>query len=590
MKIKLNRKSIFIQLIIVFFIVIFILFGIAYSIYLWGINIIREEFINEASVQNKNFSDNLDNEFKRISMLQFGIVDDWDLKKLSTMPNKFNAYEQSLMLLRLKDKILAVKTSSKLIDEIGIIIPQVEKTVKTSAISNISQETIKKYEEYAKFQKERIIYIDDRLMLISQFPECYYEDEIEFAPSYIIHTDISKNALQKFLGDMSNFKDSNEFIVSERRNMIIANNDDSSVTSKIKDIILTHEGEEINFGNKIIKDTYYLQEKIDGEKYIIVYTDTGLDDIKLVRYLSENIAFSGLEKYNLIMWIFAVTALLTIVIFSNSLYKKIHYPLRKLVKAIEKVKNADLTVTIKHRENDEFKYIYESFNDMVLKINDLIEEVYTEKLLVEKANLKQLQTQINPHFLYNSFLILRNRIQIGDNEFAEEFCRELGQYFMFITRNKLDEVPLKYEVEHAVIYCNIQHARFFNRLEMQLETLPVECENISVPRLILQPILENAFEHSLEKIERNCFLHLGYELHEDFLDIIVEDNGDEIDEDKIKALRANLENTEIEVTGMINIHQRLKLTYSKDFGLNLSQSELGGLKVRLRLPRNNMEG
>lgn len=587
MKLSFNRKSIFIQLTTIFFLVITILFLTSYSIYLWGINIIRNEFINETCVQNKNFSDNLNNEFKRIIMLQYGIVDDWDLKKLSTLSSEYNTYQQSLMILRLRDKIMNIKSSSKLIEKIGIIIPQVNTLISTSVIDNICEDTINQYTGYAKMSQEKIVYTNDKLILISGYPEYYYYTST--SPNFIIYTEISKSAMQKFLDNMSNYKESNEFVLSEKRDMVIANNKDNNITNKIRDLIVNQKGEKINSGNLQMEDTYLLKEDINGQGYIIVYSDTGLSDIKLVRYISEKSAFSGLKAYNIIMWLFAIVALITMLIFSNSLYKKIHSPLKKLVKAFDSVKKANLSISIKHKSDDEFKYIYDSFNDMVLQLKTLIDEVYKEKLLVEKANLKQLQAQINPHFLYNSFLILQNRIALEDTEFAQEFCRELGLYFMFITKNKQDEVPLKYEVEHAVIYAKIQHARFYSRLEMKIEELPKQCEDIMVPRLILQPILENAFEHSLENMESGGFLHMGYCLKRDYLDIIIENNGEEIKDSDIEIMQKNLNNNKIEATGMINIHQRLKLIYSDGYGLLLTRSEYGGLKVTVRIPSENSE-
>ena len=581
------KQSIFTKLCIVFFAVVFILFIIGYSIYNWGIRIIQNEIIFEACIQNKNFSDSLNSEFKRIIMLQYEMADNWDLTRLSTsLASNYNDYEKSLMILRIKEKINAIKTSSRLIEEIKVIVPYINKSIETVTTRDIQKDSMILINSYANMKNKQILYYNNELLLISEYPQIYYKRGL--LPDFLIHTSISKNNLNQFLNEMSMYRESKGFVFSESRNMTISSDNDET-TQSIQKAIHNKKGKEVMNDAISIDNTYVLYEKINGIRYIIVYTDTDLADIKLVRYVSEKAAFQGLSKYRVIMWVFAIAAVISIILFSKSLYGIIHSPLKKLVKAFEKVQNADFTVAINHSGKDEFKYIYEGFNKMVLELNNLIEQVYKQKILVEKAKLKQLQVQINPHFLYNSFIILSNRIQVGDNDFAAEFCREIGSYFMFITRNKQDIVPLKYEVEHAVTYSKIQYARFYNRMRMDLDELPDEYENIMVPRLILQPIIENSFEHTIENMESGGYLHMGYFAHGEYLDIAIEDNGTDLGDEKINYLKNYLDDKDSEVTGMINIHQRLKLVYSDECGIIIGRSKFGGLKVTIRISINYNE-
>lgn len=132
-------------------------------------------------------------------------------------------------------------------------------------------------------------------------------------------------------------------------------------------------------------------------------------------------------------------------------------------------------------------------NDMEDRLSRLIEEVYVQKNLTQKAQLKQLQAQINPHFLYNSFFTLSRRIKRQDYDNAEEFARHLGNYFKYLTRDGSDFIALRQEVEHAKSYATIQQARFSSRVRVCFEQLPDSCSGLMVPRLILQPLLENSF-------------------------------------------------------------------------------------------------
>ncbi|GKX28808.1 sensor histidine kinase YesM [Vallitalea longa] len=578
------RNSIFIKLCTAFFFVIIILFLIGYSVYFWGINKVRDEIIQNVCVTNQNFSYNLNNELKRIITLQYELTNDWDLTKLSFGIGDYNDYEESLIVLNVRDKISAIKTSSQLIDEIKVIVPAIDKAIGTNTIGEIMPESMELVKNYKDMENKQIIYYNNEILLISEHPQIYYKRELK--PNFLIYATINSANIKKFLRNMSIYSESNGFICSESRKMIIGSNGNEDTQNKVKELIDRNKGRKIKLNTNYVRDTFTLNEKINGTKYIIVYSDTGVEDIRLVRYIPEKVAFGDLNIYSIIIWLFAVVAIIFIILFSKSLYNTIHEPLRKLVKAFDKIEHIESVVTIEHHRKDEFKYIYDSFNKMSYKLHNLIEQVYKQKILVQKSELKQLQAQINPHFLYNSFIMLKNRIEAEDIEFASEFCSELGSFFMFITRNKKEIVPLKNEVEHAVTYTKIQHARFSNRLTVKIDDLPKEYENILVPKIILQPILENAFEHTLENMEDGGILEMAYEVSNNYIDIIISDNG-EIGDHKINQMISNLSRTDVEVTGMINIHKRLRLIYSDKFGLILSRSKYGGLKVTIRIPIEN---
>ena len=122
---------------------------------------------------------------------------------------------------------------------------------------------------------------------------------------------------------------------------------------------------------------------------------------------------------------------------------------------------------------------------------------------MQNIELKQLQSQINPHFLYNSFFNIYRLAKDEDYENLTCFTQYLGSYYQYITRSASDEVSLLDEYNHAKTYCNIQQMRFHNRLELKMAPLPEAFAGYRVPRLIMQPIIENAFEHGLKTVEKS---------------------------------------------------------------------------------------
>ena len=216
-------------------------------------------------------------------------------------------------------------------------------------------------------------------------------------------------------------------------------------------------------------------------------------------------------------------------------------------------------------------------------MNSLIEQVYKQRILTQKAELKQLQSQINPHFLYNSFFILNTMTRLGDYDQVERFANQLGEYFQFVTRNHSDEVPLAREVQHAKVYAEIQGMRFANRVEVAFGELPDNTGYVMVPRLILQPLIENAFEHGLEGKASGGQLDVRFEKEDKVIRMIVEDNGELIDDEEIERINDRLEMEDVEMTAVINIHHRIRLKFGPGSGLSLVRSESGGVRATITI-------
>lgn len=174
----------------------------------------------------------------------------------------------------------------------------------------------------------------------------------------------------------------------------------------------------------------------------------------------------------------------------------------------------------------------------------------------------------------------------GDMERVEQFTIQLGEYFRFVTRSASDEISLAQEIHHARTYTDIQLLRFSRRIRARFEELPEALAETKVPRLIVQPIIENAFEHSLERKEENGKIVVRFESGDGECRIVVEDNGSELSEEKLLELARTLANRDdtAETTGMVNIHRRLAITFGERGGVRVARSGLGGLQVTLYFP------
>lgn len=320
----------------------------------------------------------------------------------------------------------------------------------------------------------------------------------------------------------------------------------------------------MNYGEQILqsiknKDGVYDDQAksiiVNKEKFLTVIRKSDIFGV-FVQYNPEKEVLRSLEVYKWLVLFYIVLMSVIALGFSAYTENNIHRPLLKLLRAFSRVQSGLFLSGPQLTSNkaNEFSYLYDGFNQMTQEIKNLIDEVYIQKNLTQKAELKQLQSQINPHFLYNSFFSLSRKIKRGDASGAEEYAKFLGVFFRFLTKNDADYVTLFNEIEHARSYTNIQHTRFSDRIHIDFEELPKEFNDFLVTRLIMQPIIENAFEHSLENME------------------------------ELELLTAKLEqNNSQEITAIINIHRRLKIYFWESSGLTLSKSRLGGLEVIIRM-------
>ena len=224
---------------------------------------------------------------------------------------------------------------------------------------------------------------------------------------------------------------------------------------------------------------------------------------------------------------------------------------------------------------------------MMAKTEAYVENELKHQLLVSRANLKQLQAQISPHFMYNSYYVLYRLIRKGDMESSLMLAEHLGQFYHYVTRNADDEKHLDEEIEHARHYAAIQEFRFRDALDVQIEPPDPQIARVYVPRLIIQPLLENAFKHAYETEDGGAVMQLR--VHYDVrspvsFDIIVENSG-YITDETLDSIRKKLlcRDDAIETTALVNIHRRLQIYFGSASALQVDRSSLGGLLVCMHI-------
>ncbi len=263
-------------------------------------------------------------------------------------------------------------------------------------------------------------------------------------------------------------------------------------------------------------------------------------------------------------------------------------PINRLTAAMRSVEEQNFDIRLPNRRKDEFGRLTDSFNSMICRINTLVNEVYQEKLALNSAEIKALQAQINPHFLYNTLdsinwmLIDRGQMDISS------IIVSLGNLMRYCIDTKDPFVTLAEEFEYVSAYLRIQKNRLEERLCYELE-LPESVCTVCVPKFILQPLVENAIQHGIERCKEPGLIRITAVDGDEDVRITVQDNGPGIPISVIAALEGQTDEEQQPGIGLYNVDKRLRLYYGEKHRLTIGNTS-SGVSIVLSIPKEPQEG
>lgn len=254
--------------------------------------------------------------------------------------------------------------------------------------------------------------------------------------------------------------------------------------------------------------------------------------------------------------------------------------LKKLKSEMAGLQNGNLNANLPlETEGDEIEEIYHNFNGMVQEVQRLMQEHYKLGKEVKMAEVRALQAQINPHFLYNTLESINWRAKAVNNREISLMTESLGSLLRATLSNKKSLVTLSYELNLILSYITIQQIRFEERLDYR-EQVPDGLKNALIPPLTLQPLVENAIHYALEEMTETCYITiLAAETDktgkngERCIRISVTNSGSSFDEDLLELLKQHKKQPSRSGIGLLNIDKRIKLLFGEDYGLSLFNQE-----------------
>lgn len=272
-----------------------------------------------------------------------------------------------------------------------------------------------------------------------------------------------------------------------------------------------------------------------------------------------------------------------VIVISDSISK----PLQHLCELTKQVGSGDFSMQKINGSGDEVATLERSFNTMVGKIEELVANVRCEQVNLRRTELKLLQAQINPHFLYNTLDTIIWMAEDGQSEEVVEIVGALSDFFRVSLSKGRDYITLKEEESHVKSYLQIQQFRYADILEYEID-IPEELGEYNILKLTLQPIVENAIYHGVKQKRGKSKIMIHGSYKENHILLTVEDNGIGIQEEKLKQIRLHLEKENPEITdrgfGLANVNARIRLNYGKEYGLSIDSTYGVGTKVSMILP------
>lgn len=263
-------------------------------------------------------------------------------------------------------------------------------------------------------------------------------------------------------------------------------------------------------------------------------------------------------------------------------------PLENLGDAMQQFQQGDFKHQLKVESNDEVGQVAQCFNHMVSEIEQLINKNYIMVLKKRESELAVLQAKINPHFLYNALDSIYWQAMSADDEETAESIYELSQLFRLVLGNGKEIVTVEAELQLLQRYLEIQKLRFMRQLEYHFDVEP-EILQEKIPKLILQPFVENAVIHGMEKQEEACEITISGHLEDRFLKFQVRDTGVGVTEEQLKKIwepetNKAYSSQRIGRYAIYNVKERLRLKYGDAFQLKIESKVGKGTQVTLVIP------
>jgi two-component system sensor histidine kinase YesM len=364
------------------------------------------------------------------------------------------------------------------------------------------------------------------------------------------------------------------------------------ITSKNQDIIY-HPQQQLIYSGLKTEDLSSVEKQVEGSfvekergsRLVTVHTLKEIGwTVVGVSYLEE--LLTSQSSITLTVIVISIGCILLALILSQQISQEISRPILALENIMSQVEKGGLDVDISIDTNTkEIQNLSRSFQTMLLEIKELLGRIKDNEKMLRKSELKLLQAQINPHFLYNALDTIIWLAEREEHGKVVNMTAALARYFRLSLSKGVEVIPIFSEIEHVKYYLLIQKIRYENKLTYSIH-VDSEIYDYSTVKIILQPLVENALYHGIKDLDEGGHIKIGGKKEGDKIILTVEDNGKGMTKEQIDTILTRPISASVTTGGVAikNVHERLQVYFGKDYGLKY-ESILGEwTKVHVIIP------
>lgn len=387
----------------------------------------------------------------------------------------------------------------------------------------------------------------------------------------VILMDIKKDVLKSLIESVYGSDDSFVFIADQNGDIVY---------TPVNPVVYRIDDRALNVG-----DGRQEKIKIDGSNYLVSLSKGKLTNWSFISVTSLEEQERSVLRMYVISFLSALLVFVMVVFISVVLAESFNKPIQKLTKKMRLVEQGDLSVRANLEYEDEIGTLGKNFDHMLDYMNTLIEDIQTEKQRTLQARLKSLQEQIKPHFLYNTLDTINWMAREHGADDVVRMVEALTNMFRLGLSQGKDFITVREEIEHVRNYLYIQSVRYEDKLTYEINASE-DCMKIVIPKLILQPLVENAIYHGIKLKKGGGTIRINVSKENSELILVVYDTGAGMSRERLNELRDNIEKIQNGGSGsfgMTYILERLKLYANDGFDIEIDSYEGAFTQVKLRL-------
>ncbi|MGN7761151.1 sensor histidine kinase [Paenibacillus sp. 22594] len=546
----------------IYFFVFFLLLtlGLFFILNTLGSKTIQESLISASKNQLAYTESIVDNVISEASLYGIQFTADNSVRFYQSRIQDLSNYDAQMKKNDIFDRISEPLLSSQAIDSIGIYWRAEGTFISTGhdPLNKLPFENVK----HRGWQT-----INNSLYYFSVYPYIH-QPKNPANIQYVVGVKLNTDYLTSLLNKAVNGESSNAFFLVNKSILISDKMVDSTIEKKAKETITPDTLQILKFDYHINHEDYYVLSKYIEpiDTYLVTYTR--MSELMYPLHRNQQVFFVSIV-------VILIIGLIVILMFYRNFFRNVYL----LDKKFNQVEEGNYSTRISANPVNEFNNLFKSFNHMVSKIQTLFASLKIETELRKNAEIKQLQAQINPHFLYNSLFFIMSMAK-SSPEAVMQMSKHLAEYYRYLTKLDAHDATLRSELQLAGHYLSIMSLS--KRIQYEINLPPELGEHRLMP-LIIQPIVENAIQHGIEERQGAYRISIDIKALDDGALIIIADDGKGLTPGDIQQLADKVKHESppegTRGIGLWNINQRLINAYGPFSGLRFFKNDWGGLSV-----------